>query len=73
MLTHLILVFCVFSKLGLKFYGHRVFVTSANRGNYVQMLRLLASYSASLKAHTDNNCVYLGLSPEIKNELITLV
>jgi hypothetical protein len=37
----------VLGKLGLAFRGHE-FETSANRGNYVEMLKLLGNYDADL-------------------------
>ena len=53
--------------------GHDESVTSANRGNYVEMLELVANYDAGLKEHIEGNSIFRGMSPEIQNELIASV
>jgi hypothetical protein len=57
-------------KLGFAFGGHDELVTSANRGNYVEMLKLVANYNAGLKEHIEGNGVFHGMYPEIQNKLI---
>jgi hypothetical protein len=66
-LAHLIRVVCVFGKLCFAFRGHDESVTSANRGNYVEMLKLVANYNVGLKEHIEGNSVFRGMSPEIQN------
>ena len=56
-------------KLGFAFCGHDDLVTSASRGNYVEMLKLVANYDAGLKEHIEGNGVFHGMSPEIQNKL----
>jgi hypothetical protein len=47
--THLIKSVCVLGKLELAFRGHDESETSDNRGNYVEMLKLLGNYEADMK------------------------
>jgi hypothetical protein len=48
-LTQLLKVVCVLGKPGLAFRGHDESETSDNRGNYVEMLKLLGNYDADMK------------------------
>jgi hypothetical protein len=61
-LAHLIRVVCVLGKLGLAFRGHDESVTSVNRGNYVEMQKLVANYDAGFRAHIEGNCVFRKLT-----------
>jgi hypothetical protein len=70
--THLIGVICVLGKLGLAFRGRDKSETSVNRGNYVEMLKLLGNYDADLKFLVGNKGVFRCLSPKIQN-IITSV
>jgi predicted LPLAT superfamily acyltransferase len=60
-------------KLGLAFRGHDESLTSANKGNYVEVLKLVAIYNASHKEHIEGNDVFRGMFPETQNELIASV
>jgi hypothetical protein len=73
MLIHLIKVVCVLGKLGLAFRSHDESETSVNRGNYVEMLKLLGNYDADLKYLVENLGVFRGLSPKIQNNIIASV
>jgi hypothetical protein len=73
MLKRLIRDICVLGKLGLAFRGHDESETSVNRGNYIEILKLLANYDANLKSLVENKGVFRGLSPEIQNDIIASV
>jgi hypothetical protein len=73
MLTHLIKVVCVLGKLVLAFRGNDECETTVNRGNYVEMIKLLGNYDADLKFLVENKGAFRGLSPEIQNDIIASV
>jgi hypothetical protein len=70
MLTHLIRVVCVLGKLGLAFHGHDESETSVNRGNYVEMLKLLGNYDANLKFLVENKGFFVVYPPKYRTTLL---
>ena len=54
----------------LAFQGHNESSDSNNRGNYVQLLHLVAEFDDKLRAHLATANVFTGLSPIIQNDLI---
>lgn len=55
------------------FRGHRESQDSVNRGNYVELISLLAKYNPELKNHLDTASVFSGLSNYIQNDLIMAI
>lgn len=56
------------------FRGYDESPTSFNRGNFLSVIELLATYDPLLKAHIDNNKSKVKyFSPKIQNELISLL
>jgi hypothetical protein len=72
-LKRLIAVTCFLGKQELAFRGHSEGRDSNNRGNYVQLLNLLAEFDAQLNQHLKTATVFTGLSSLIQNDLIQSV
>lgn len=72
-LVRLIDSVCLLSKQELAFRGHDEGSESLNRGNYVELLSLIASYDQLLKSHLESATVFRGTSNHIQNDLIDAV
>ncbi|PNF41545.1 hypothetical protein B7P43_G12310 [Cryptotermes secundus] len=59
-----------FGDIGLAFRGHDESVASVNRGNYIEVLNMLARYDSDLHNHLESSTAFRGSSPDIQNELI---
>ncbi|XP_063913276.1 uncharacterized protein LOC135129937 [Zophobas morio] len=69
-LKRLIDVVCFLGEHELAFRDHIESESSSNKGNYVDLLNLLAKYDEPLKFHLDNSKVFKGTSNLIQNDLI---
>ena len=68
------LIDCViFLGQQLSFRGHNESRDSLNRGNYLELLTLLAEHDADLRHHLATATVFTGTSGKIKNYLINAV
>ena len=72
-LKRLTAVTCFLGKQELPFRGHNERNDSNNRGNYVEILNLLAEFDEKLNQHFKSAVVFKGLSPSIQNDLIESV
>ena len=63
-------VVCFLGEHELAFRDHIESESSSNKGNYVDLLNLLAKYDEPLKFHLDNSKVFKGTSNLIQNDLI---
>ncbi|XP_043476438.1 zinc finger MYM-type protein 1-like [Leptopilina heterotoma] len=73
-LTRLLDITLFLSKQNLAFRGHDESENSTNRGNFLEMVKLLSKYDAVLKEHTmrlDRHASYL--SPETQNEFLNVL
>lgn len=57
----------------LSFRGHDESVTSPNRGNYIELVTLLAQHNTHLEEHLKNATVFSGLSSKIQNDLVCCI
>ena len=64
---------CFLGQQELAFRGHNESSDSNNRGNYVELIHLLAEFDDKLRAHLATATVFTGLSPIIQNDLIQSV
>lgn len=69
----LIDVVCHLGRQELAFRGHREDEESLNKGNYLEILNLLAMEELFMRDHLDTNSVFKGISPDIQNDLIKAV
>ncbi|KAF3842760.1 hypothetical protein F7725_001609, partial [Dissostichus mawsoni] len=69
------LINCVvyLGKQELPFRGHDESVTSSNKGNYIELLDLVAEYDSNLHTHLTTSTVFTGTSSRIQNNLISAV
>ncbi|XP_034076957.1 zinc finger MYM-type protein 1-like [Gymnodraco acuticeps] len=69
------LINCVvyLGKQELPFRGHDESVTSSNKGNYIELLDLVAEYDSDLHTHLATSTVFTGTSSRIQNDLISAV
>ncbi|GAB1597398.1 uncharacterized protein LOC115225801 isoform X1 [Argonauta hians] len=69
------LIDCVIflGKQELPFRGHDESVDSSNRGNYIELLSLVAENNIDLHYHLSTNKVFSGTSGKIQNDLITAI
>ncbi|KAJ4932044.1 hypothetical protein JOQ06_010477 [Pogonophryne albipinna] len=69
------LINCVvyLGKQELPFRGHDESVTSSNKGNYIELLDLVAEYDSDLHTHLATSTVFNGPSSRIQNDLISAV
>ncbi|KAL4119885.1 hypothetical protein QTP88_012647 [Uroleucon formosanum] len=72
-LARLIDVVCFLGKQELAFRGHRENEGSLNKGNYCEILDLLAKEEQFVKEHFLTNSVFKGTSHDIQNDLIHCV
>lgn len=54
----------------LSFRGHDESATSQNRGNFVELVHLLAEFDQALAEHLGSATVFRGMSSTIQNEII---
>jgi hypothetical protein len=66
----LIIAVCFLGFRGLALWGHDENWASVNRGNYIEVLNILACYDSDLHNHLESSTVFCGSSPDIQNELI---
>ncbi|XP_077447404.1 zinc finger MYM-type protein 1-like [Stigmatopora argus] len=69
------LIDCVifWGKHKLSFRGHDESAASPNKGNYVELLSLIAEKNTDLHYHLSTNKVFSGTSGRIQNDLITAI
>lgn len=72
-LKSLIDVVCFLGKQELAFRGNNETESSSNRGNYIELLHLLASKDANLASHLASSTVFSGTSNRIQNDLIEAI
>jgi hypothetical protein len=61
---------CFLAQHELAFRGHDESDSSVNRGNYVELIYLMAQRDELLKTHLATSTIFTGLSGEIQNYLI---
>ncbi|KAI5637529.1 zinc finger MYM-type protein 1-like [Phthorimaea operculella] len=67
-------IVCFLGKQELAFRGHDESSTSLNRGNYLELVNLLAKYDGVLETHLENaTSSFTGLSNRTQNDLISSV
>lgn len=66
-------VVCYLGKQELAIRGHRENTESLNRGNYIELLDLLAQEEQFLKEHFISSSIFKGTSNTTQNELIQCV
>lgn len=66
-------VVCFLGRQELAFRGHREDETSLNKGNYLEMLDLLAEQEIVMRDYLESNTVSKGTSSDIQNEVIATV
>ena len=66
-------VVCFLATQELAFRGHDESVSSINRGNYIESLKLLSLYDGALNTFQENATVFTGVSSHIQNDLIESV
>ncbi|XP_068087069.1 protein I'm not dead yet-like [Anabrus simplex] len=69
-LKRLTAVTCFLGKQELPFHGHNEASESNNRGNYIELIKLLAEFDEKLDSHFTTASVFTELSPLIQNDLI---
>ncbi|KAL1454619.1 hypothetical protein WDU94_010835 [Cyamophila willieti] len=69
-LKRLIDATCFLAQQELPFRGHDETEASFNRGNYVELLKLMSLYDPILADHLDKATVFKGTSNDIQNDLI---
>lgn len=73
MLGRLIQAVVFLCKQELAFRGHREGETSSNKGNYLELLDLLAQREQLVRDHLASSTAFKGTSPEIQNDLIEII
>ncbi|XP_065321991.1 zinc finger MYM-type protein 1-like [Gordionus sp. m RMFG-2023] len=66
----LIISICFFGVQQLAFRCDDESPNSVNRGNYIELIYLLAEENLLLKHHLENSTTFIGLSSDIQNDLI---
>lgn len=61
---------CFLAQQELAFRGHDESDSSVNRGNYVELIYLMAQRDELLKTHLATSTIFTGLSGDIQNDLI---
>lgn len=72
-LGRLIQAICFLGKQELAFRGHREGPDSLNKGNYLELLDLLAEEEPDLKMHLESSSFFKGLSSDFQNEMIECI
>ncbi|XP_060846366.1 zinc finger MYM-type protein 1-like [Rhopalosiphum padi] len=73
LIARMIHVVCFLGKQELAFRGHREHDESLNKGNYLELLDLLAQEEHLLKDHFLSSSIFKGTSKIIQNDLIESV
>jgi len=73
LIARMIHVVCFLGKQELAFRGHRENNESSNKGNYLELLDLLAQEEQLLKEHLLSSTTFKGTSKLIQNDLIECV
>ncbi|KAL4119236.1 hypothetical protein QTP88_012077 [Uroleucon formosanum] len=73
LIARMIHVVCFLGKQELAFRGHRENNESLNKGNYLELLKLLAQEEQLLKEHLLSSAIFKGTSKMIQNDLIECV
>ncbi|XP_050063246.1 zinc finger MYM-type protein 1-like [Aphis gossypii] len=73
LIARMIHVVCFLGKQELAFRGHRENNESLNKGNYLELLDLLAQEEQLLKEHLLSSTIFKGTSQLIQNDLIECV
>lgn len=73
LIARMIHVVCILGKQELAFRGHREHDESLNKGNYLELLDLLAQEEHLLKDHFLSSSIFKGTSKIIQNDLIESV
>lgn len=60
-------------KQELPFRGHLEDESSHNRGNYLELLNLLAQNESLMRDHLESSSAFKGTSPDIQNDLIEII
>ncbi|XP_060855035.1 zinc finger MYM-type protein 1-like [Metopolophium dirhodum] len=61
---------CFLAQQELAFRGHDESDSSVNKGNYVELIYLMAQRDELLKTHLATSTIFTGLSGDIQNDLI---
>lgn len=72
-LKYFIDVTCFLACQELAFRGDIENSDSLNRGNYIELIHLLAAYNPVLENHLDTSTVFSGLSSDIQNDIISSI
>lgn len=72
-LAHIVVAVVYLAKQGVALRGHDETKTSNNRGNFLELLEVLAQYADDLKAHLERWPKISYMSPRSQNELITVI
>ncbi|XP_065313416.1 zinc finger MYM-type protein 1-like [Gordionus sp. m RMFG-2023] len=64
---------CFLGVQQLAFRGDDESPNSVNRGNYIELIYLLAEENLLLKHHLENSTTFIGLSSDIQNDLINSI
>lgn len=65
---------CVSSRYQeLPFCRHRENLDSLNRGNYIELINLIAEYDNLLAEHLSSSTIFSGMSSNIQNDIIQCV
>ena len=67
------MVVCFLSAQEMAFRGHDESRDSVNKGNYVELVKLLSEYDEKLKYHLEHSSAFTGMSNLIQNDLIASV
>lgn len=73
MLRHIINVIVYLTKQGMPLRGHDESVDSRNRGNFLELIEVVAKYEPELKEHLKKHQKTSYISPSSQNELITVI
>ena len=76
LLAHIIKSTLWLSRQGLAFRGHRESGSSSegsNRGNFLELIHLLAEYNEELSEHLAKSVKTTYLSPHIQNQIISII
>ena len=64
---------CFLGAQEISFRGNDVSDKSDNKGNYIELLNLIAKYDAKLASHLAKDSVFKGTSNHIQNDLINAI
>ena len=72
-LKRLVDIVCFLGQHELGFRGHNETCFAAKRGNFLDLVSLIAKYDVCLKNHIEQSTVFRGVSNRIQNDLIGAV